>query len=49
VTIHIGEPLVPVIPEGISRKAALQMITQDVMMRIAGMLPPERRGVYYEV
>ncbi len=49
VTIHIGEPLVPVMPEGISRKAALQMITQDVMMRIAGMLPPERRGVYYEV
>lgn len=46
VTIHIGEPLVPVMPEGISRKAALQMITQDVMMRIAGMLPPERRGVY---
>ena len=49
VTIHIGESLVPVMPEGISRKAALQMITRDVMMRIAGMLPPERRGVYYEV
>jgi 1-acyl-sn-glycerol-3-phosphate acyltransferase len=46
VTIHIGEPLVPVMLEGISRKAALQMITQDVMMRIAGMLPPECRGVY---
>lgn len=46
VTIHIGEPLVPVMPEGISRKAALQMIIQDVMMRIAGMLPPECRGVY---
>src|SRR5215472_11136148 len=46
VTIHIGEPLVPVMPEGISRRAVLQMITQDVMIRIAGMLPPERRGVY---
>ena len=46
VTIHIGEPLVPVMSEGISRKAALQMIIQDVMMRIAGMLPPECRGVY---
>ena len=46
VTIHIGEPLVPVMPEGISRRAVLQMITQDVMIRIAGMLPPESRGVY---
>jgi len=49
VTIHIGEPLVPVMPEGVSHKAALQMITQDVMMHIAGMLPQERRGVYNEV
>jgi len=49
VTIHIGEPLVPVMPEGVAHKVGLQMITQDVMMRIAGMLPPERRGVYYEV
>jgi 1-acyl-sn-glycerol-3-phosphate acyltransferase len=46
VTIHIGEPLVPVMPEGVAHKVGLQMITQDVMMRIAGMLPPERRGVY---
>ena len=49
VTIHIAEPLVPVMPEGVAHKVGLQMITQDVMMRIAGMLPPERRGVYYEV
>lgn len=49
VTIHIGEPLVPVMPEGVSHKAALQMITRDVMLRIAGMLPRERRGVYNEV
>jgi len=46
VTIHVGEPLVPVMPEGVAHKVGLQMITQDVMMRIAGMLPPERRGVY---
>ena len=49
VTIHIGEPLVPVVPAGVAHKTALQMITQDVMLRIAGMLPPERRGVYYQV
>jgi len=46
VTIHIGEPLVPVMPAGVAHKAALQMITRDIMLRIAGMLPPERRGVY---
>jgi len=49
VTIHIGEPLVPAMPEGVAHKSALQMITQDVMLRIAGMLPPECRGVYYQV
>ncbi len=46
VTIQIGEPLVPVMPEGVVRKTALQMVTQEVMVRIASMLPPERRGVY---
>jgi 1-acyl-sn-glycerol-3-phosphate acyltransferase len=46
VAIHIGESLFPVMPEGVSHKARLQMITQDVMIHIAGMLPPECRGVY---
>ncbi len=46
VAIHIGEPLVPVMPEGVAHKSGLQVITQDVMMRISGMLPQECRGVY---
>lgn len=46
VTIKIGEPLVPVVPEGVVRKTALQMVTQEIMTRIASMLPPELRGVY---
>jgi 1-acyl-sn-glycerol-3-phosphate acyltransferase len=46
VNIRIGEPYVPALPEGSTRKAGLQAITQDVMSRIAQMLPPEQRGVY---
>jgi len=46
VTVHIGEPLIPVMPQGIPHKSGLQMITQDVMERIAGLLPPDCRGVY---
>ncbi len=46
VDIKIGEPYIPALPEGIARKASLQKVTQDVMERIAAMLPPERRGVY---
>jgi 1-acyl-sn-glycerol-3-phosphate acyltransferase len=46
VEIHIGEPYVPTLAEGMSRKIGLQTITQDMMGRIAVMLPPELRGVY---
>lgn len=46
VIIQIGEPYVPALTEGAARKAELQSITQDVMERIAAMLPPEQRGVY---
>ena len=46
VIIQIGEPYVPALTEGAARKAELQSITQDVMERIATMLPPEQRGVY---
>lgn len=46
VTIQIGEPYVPALTEGVARKAELQSITQEVMERIATMLPPEQRGVY---
>ena len=46
VNIQIGEPYIPNPPEGMARKASLQMVTQELMKRIAGMLPPEMRGVY---
>jgi 1-acyl-sn-glycerol-3-phosphate acyltransferase len=46
VDVWIGRPYVPCVPEGISRKAALRLVTEDLMLRIARMLPPEDRGVY---
>ncbi len=46
VEIQIGQLYTPVVPEGISRKVALQFVTEDLMQRIASMLPPERRGAY---
>lgn len=46
VYVQIGKPYVPIVPEGVARKVALQTVTQEIMGRIAGMLPPEKRGVY---
>lgn len=46
VDVQIGQPYVPCAPEGVSRKAALRMVTEDLMLRIARMLPPEDRGAY---
>jgi 1-acyl-sn-glycerol-3-phosphate acyltransferase len=46
VSVQIGESYTPTVPEGMTRKAALQAITDDVMQRIAAMIPPEQRGVY---
>jgi 1-acyl-sn-glycerol-3-phosphate acyltransferase len=46
VTVKIGKPYVPVLPEGVARKAGLQLITQEVMQHIAEMLPVEQRGIY---
>ena len=49
VTIKIGDPYVPVVPAGMPRKAGLQQVTDDLMLRIARMLPPETRGVYADL
>lgn len=46
VDIKIGKPYTPILPEGISRKAGLQLVTENMMTRIASMLPEENRGVY---
>ncbi len=44
--VEIGEPFKPRLPEGISRKVGLQLLTEEIMERIAAMLPPEERGAY---
>ncbi len=46
ITVTIGTPYVPTLPEGTAHKAGLQIITNEVMTHIAQMLPPEQRGVY---
>jgi 1-acyl-sn-glycerol-3-phosphate acyltransferase len=46
VEVHIGEPYLPEVPEGISRKAALKLVTEDLMQRVAHMMPSEERGTY---
>lgn len=38
VTVHIGAPYVPIVPQGIARKEGLQIITNDIMRRIATLL-----------
>lgn len=46
VFLNIGAPYVPALPEGATRKAGLQVLTDEMMGKIAEMLPAERRGVY---
>src|SRR5579859_4410611 len=46
ITVQVGLPYVPILPEGMPRKVGLQTITKDIMEQIATMLPPEQRGVY---
>jgi 1-acyl-sn-glycerol-3-phosphate acyltransferase len=46
VNIQVGTPFVPTTSEGVPRKAELKAVTQQIMERIALLLPPESRGVY---
>lgn len=46
VSVHIGEPYTPILPEGVSHKAGLHEITREVMEHIADLLPAEQRGIY---
>lgn len=46
ITIKIGAPYIPALPEGMARKAGLQAVTDEMMGHIAQMLPPENRGAY---
>ena len=49
VTITIGEPYVPVVPAAVPRKTRVQRVTDEMMLHIARMLPPENRGVYADL
>jgi len=46
VSVHIAKPYIPSLPEGVTRKVGLQIITNEAMQRIAEMLPSEQRGIY---
>src|SRR5258708_23023652 len=46
VDIKISKPYTLTLPEGVSRKAGLQLVVENMMTRIASMLPEENRGVY---
>ena len=46
VDVQIGKPYIPVLASGVSRKIGLQLITEEMMTRIAEMLPEEQRGIY---
>jgi len=46
VVVRIGEPFTLTAQEGRSRHEQLHQMTQEIMMRMARLLPPEYRGVY---
>jgi 1-acyl-sn-glycerol-3-phosphate acyltransferase len=49
VEVRIGVPYVPEVPAGMARKAVLKWVTEDLMLRIARMMPPPERGFYAEL
>ncbi len=46
VQVSIGRPYFPTLAEGTPRKASMQALTDEMMHKIAEMLPTEQRGVY---
>jgi 1-acyl-sn-glycerol-3-phosphate acyltransferase len=48
ISIRIGEPFSLPIPNREERATAMERNTEEIMCRIAVMLPPEYRGVYSE-
>ena len=46
VSMCIGTPYVPMLPEGAPRKLGMQVLTDEMMGKIADMLPVAQRGVY---
>jgi 1-acyl-sn-glycerol-3-phosphate acyltransferase len=48
VEVNVGEPYRPTVPPGISQKQALAMVGEEMMRRIAALLPEAYRGYYRE-
>ena len=48
ITATAGQPFTVEIPNGRGREEALGKATDDIMCRIAAMLPEKYRGVYSE-
>ncbi len=44
VDVEIGKPFIPFLPPGVSHKAGLQCLAEEMMTRIAELLPEEQRG-----
>ncbi len=49
VTVRVGEPYRPQVPGGVSQKEALALITNEMMRRIAALVPDEYRGHYRDI
>jgi hypothetical protein len=48
VEVRVGEPYRPSVPAGVSQKQALALISQEMMQRIAALLPETYQGYYRE-
>lgn len=48
IEIKVGEPYRPTVPPGISQKQALALVGEEMMRRIAALLPEAYRGYYRE-
>ncbi|MBV6450096.1 MAG: Bifunctional protein Aas [Anaerolineales bacterium] len=46
IVVHVGQPYKIEIPKGVGREQALREATDDLMCRIAAMLPEKYRGFY---
>jgi 1-acyl-sn-glycerol-3-phosphate acyltransferase len=46
ITVTIGQPFSPPSPNGMLPKEQRALLTEEIMLEIAGLLPPEHRGVY---
>jgi hypothetical protein len=47
-TVNIGRPFQPSPAEGKLPKEQRQLLMNEIMVKIAALLPPEYRGVYGE-